>query len=385
MDVLTFYILACIPFFVGAGLWLWKHQVVWQEWIGGTVLGFVLAAIMHLLSTLGQTGDVETWSGHVIKAVHYPRWVEEYQQMHTTTVSDGRGGSTTITYFTTEYRTHHEHWEAYSNIDSEIGISQAKYHEMVREFGPSPPERPNKSGFSSGDRNVYPTYNRTRGELYPVTKLVSFENKIKATPTTFSFPKVPPAIRVYPYPSNNDPWRSDRLIGTAATLDTYLFDQMSARLGPRKKVNLILVGFGNSDSSMAEWQQAAWIGGKKNDVVICWGGLNRSPTWVKAFGWTDKKMCLRALESIILEEGMLNSTLPSIEREIIASYEKKDWDKSFAHIRVPAPMWSIWTYIVLAIAGQTFFWLWAHSNDHSKFPASGMDWLRPASSRWVRR
>jgi hypothetical protein len=366
MDIIWFYLFACIPFLVGGMLWALGKEVHWGEWLGGTAASFALAGIMHAVASLGATADVETWSGHIVKAVHYPRWIEEYVQVHVRTRTDANGNVHTETYTTIEHRTHPEHWTAYSNISSEYEIDRAKYEEMVAVFGNRSTERPHKSGFDGGDPNVYATYNKSAGEYYPITSRRMWENKVRATPSTFSFPKVPKAVMVFDYPGNSDPWRSDRLLGSASLLDIREFDRLNARLGPRKKVNLIMVGFGGRDSMAAQWQEAAWVGGKKNDVVICWGGSNKKPTWARAFGWTDRKIVLRNLESLILEIGAVPDVLPLVEEEIIKNYQLKDWEKSFAHIRVPAPMWAAWTYFSMAVVAQALFWWWAHHNDLGK-------------------
>ncbi len=367
MSILAFYLFACIPFVVGGILWMRDREVVWGEWLGGSLLGFAMAGLFHLLALYGATSDTETWSGHITKAVFYPEWVEEYQQMHTRTVDDGDGKSHTEIYYTTEYRTHHEEWTAYSNISTSHDITRAFYDEMAGVFGNRATERPHKSGFYKGDPNIYVAYNRTSGEYYPITDRRRFENKVKATPTTFSFAKVPATIKVFPYPANHDAFQSDRLVGSATLLNLTAFDRMNARLGPSKRVNVILVGMGNRDSMAGQWQEAAWYGGKKNDVVITWGGLNTRPTWVRAFGWTDSKTCLRRLESLVLEQGVTDALLPSIETEIRSGYKLKDWDKAFAHIRVPPPAWAVWVYFIVAIGAQVGFWFWAHGNDIGKW------------------
>lgn len=216
-----------------------------------------------------------------------------------------------------------------------------------------------------GDPNDYVTSNKT-GYVQPVTKLVMFENKVRATPTTFSYAPVPVTAKVFPYPVNDNPFSSDRLVGSAAVIDLLTFDQMNARLGPTKRVNVILIGFSDRDSIVAQWQEASYVGGKKNDIVITWGGPNSKPTWVRAFGWTDPKTCLRQLESIVLENGAKTETLPLIEAEIIRDYRLKDWEKSFAHIRVPLPMWAAWWYFGVAIVGQIGFWWWSNRNEFDK-------------------
>jgi hypothetical protein len=363
MGIYIFYILAAIPVGIGAIMWCRSREVCWQEWVGGSAAGFILAIAFHLLSISGMTGDTETWSGQIVSVTHHPRWVEEYQQMHTRTVSCGKDCTTTEIYYTTEYRTHPEYWSAATSIPNDHDISLPMFLEIRGKLGGFVDvEQPHKSGFYSGDRNVYVTRNRT-GYIYPVTAKFSFENRIKAAPTLFSFAKVPTNVTVYAYPENNDWMKSDRLIGTArATIDLTEFDRMNARLGPRKKVNVIMVGFGNRGIDAAEWQRCKWIGGKKNDLVLCYGGLNvGKPTWSKVFGWSDGEICKRNLETILLQNEPSTTVLPKIEAEIIRGYKIKDWS-AFDYITIEPPTWSYWVFAIVLCVAQAGFWYWAHRN-----------------------
>lgn len=388
MDCVFFYLFASLTFLIGGGLWLFNRRITWIEWLGGTAVGFALAGLFHLLAVSGATRDVETWSGQLVQGRHYAAWQEYYEYAvyrtewytDTETYTDSDGHTQTRTVMRS--RQVFDHWEptsrwhsdsfgVSSNIDTSYSIDRTFWYGLAERFGgyqSTPGHRStweHNSRMIGGDPNDYVTSNRT-GYVQPVTKLVRFENKVRATPTTFSYPPVPANIKVFPYPANDNPFASDRLIGTATLVDLLAFDQMNARLGPKKRVNVVMVGLGNRDSMAAQWQEAAWIGGKKNDVVITWGGLNDRPTWVRAFGWTDSKTCLRQLESIVLENGAKTSTLPLIEAEIVRDYRLKDWDKAFAHIRVPAPMWAAYWYFGVAIVAQVGFWWWANLNGMDK-------------------
>jgi hypothetical protein len=386
MDVIWFYVFAVIPFLVGGVMWALGKKVVWSEWLGGTAIGFVMAGIFHALAMYGQTDDIETWSGQLTSGRHYARWQEYYEEAiyknvpckHTEYYTDSNGkrksrkahmSDRVFSHWEGRKRWHDDRYKVNSNIDTSHSIGHDDFYAIAKSWGgvkTVPGDRrtgEHNSKMIGGDPNDYTTSNT--GFVWPVTKLVHFENKIKATPTTFSYAKVPETIKVFPYPKNDEPFKSDRLLGSATLVNLFAFDQMNARLGPKKRVNVILIGFGDKDSMMAQWQEAAWVGGKKNDVVICFGGLNHSPTWARAFGWTEKKECLRQLESIVLEKGVTTDVLPLLEEEITRSYVLKDW-KKFDYIRVPAPVWSVVTYLVVALAAQTIFWWWAHANEFTK-------------------
>lgn len=382
-----FYFLALIPIIIGFFLWWLNKKVVWVEWLIGCGASLFTALTFNIIAITGMTGDVETWSGIIDHVEHRPRWVEEYTELHTREVPDGvdKDGHTTYRteYYTTiEHDTHPEHWRAYldfgKGIEEEAGLFDSSYKEIekslydqiMRDFGGKivvGGTQPTSHGgkFDGGDNKIYATLNET-GYTYPVTKIVSFENRIKAAPSLFSFASVPTNAPVFEYPQNKDWMVSDRLLGTAGRdIDILLFDRMNSRLGPTKKVNVIMVGFGNGGSELAEYQQSKWIGGKKNDLVLCYGD-----GWSRVFGWTDEELVKQNLQTILLNNKVDNSILPLVEKEIKANYTIKNWD-DFAYISIePRPSHFIWYGIIMVIT-QTGLYIFFHLNQFQEGKTMG--------------
>jgi hypothetical protein len=366
MGVALFYFLALIPVAVGGVLWYFDKKIVWFEWLGGTAVAFLTAAIFHFCAVHGMMSDTETWSGYITKAVHFPRWVEEYQEMHTRTVGSGKNAHTE-TYWTTEHRTHSEHWTAYTQYDDH-DIAPEFFEEITHNFRSLVTENGNKSGFYSGDPNVYVSYNQT-GFIYPTTLSKHWENRLKAAPSVFSFVKVPTNVNVYAWPENPD-WRvSERLMGTASALYNQLeFDRMNSRLGPSKKVNVIMVGFdGTADTSMADWQEAKWTGGRKNDLVICFGGQtrNKPATWSHVFGWSESFLAKRDIETLMLKYPASPQLMGLIEKEISTNYEIKNWHK-FDYITVEPPTWCYTVFFIVLLVTQVILYFFLHNNNETK-------------------
>jgi hypothetical protein len=358
-----FYVMALLPISIGLIIWIKNKEVCWKEWLGGCAVALVLAVLFQVIATIGATHDTETWSGVLVKAVHYPRWVEEYWVTETYTTGSGKNKQTHTRRVRKE-RVHPEHWTAYANFGKsggEYGISRNKYHEILRNFTPKghapmpKVTQPYKSGFCRGDRNIYTAINKT-GYVYPMTCRKSWENRIKASTTVFSFTEPPEGLPLHKYPISDNPWVSDRLLGAKA-INIYDWDCMNSRLGPTKKVNVILIHFRGHGSQMAHYQEAKWLGGRKNDLVLCYGD-----DWAYVFGWTEKSIVKRNLETILLDNKIDNSIIPLIEQEIIANYELKDWSK-FDYIAVEPPMWSYIVYIIVLIVAQVGFYIWAHMNE----------------------
>jgi hypothetical protein len=201
-----------------------------------------------------------------------------------------------------------------------------------------------------GDPNDYYAYRKTDW-IEPVTTLKRWTNKVKAAPSVFSFIEVPTNVPVFNYPQNKDEWHSDRLLGLAkGDINLFKFDCMNARIGAAKKVNIIMIGFDSSDSMLAEYQQAKYIGGKKNDIVLCYG-----KGWTRVFGWTDSELVKENLQTILLKNTINDDILPLIEKEIVKNYKIKDWTQ-FDYLSVePTTNHYIWFFIIMFVIQTTLY------------------------------
>jgi hypothetical protein len=64
----------------------------------------------------------------------------------------------------------------------------------------------------------------------------------------------------------------------------------------------------------------------------------------------------------LLEKEKNTNIIKPIEEEIIANYIIKDWSK-FDYISVEPPLWSYIVYIIVVIAAQVGFYIFAHKNE----------------------
>ena len=363
------YVMCMLPAIFGGVMWLLKKSITWWEWAAGVGLAFLISAIMHAMIIYGMTSDTETWSGWVMETVHYPYWHEYYTTTETTTDSKGNVTGTRIVH---HHIDHPEHWGCYDNIGGYHGITRDFHVSLKGSFGGKiVTKRPWKSSFDRGDRNTYHTPNETE-YVEPVNIAKSFENRVKAAPSVFSYTKVPDTVKVFEYPYAKDWNQSKRVLGTS-DINIRSWDQMNARLGPTKKVNVILCFFSDKDSGYGQWQEAKWIGGKKNDLVLCCGGEpGESAKWSYVFGWTESELVKRNLESILLENPVDTTIIPIIEAETIANYELKDWSK-FDYITIEPPGWCFILLFFLMLASQGGFYYWAHINDFRGLSIDGRD------------
>lgn len=363
-----FYVMAMCPILIGAVLWVKSHSVVWWEWALNSVIALVVSAGFHGALISSMVSDVETWSGQVVKVDFYPEWIEEYQQMHTRTVGSGKDQRTEV-YFTTEHRTHHEDWTAsisYGSARDENEISQEEYRQMSKQLGDKTiVTQPYKGGFDGGDPNHYEVKNTTK-IVIPAHRTFWFENRVKAAPSVFSYQTVPDKSPVFAYPKVRD-WRhSDRLLGIATlAVPNVEWDRLNSRLGPTKKVNLILVGFDSADSQLGQLQEAKWVGGKKNDLVLTYGEAQGKVRWAYCFGWTESELVKRNLETLLLKRKAGMEFISQVEAEVRRNYQIKDWSK-FDYISIEPPMWSYFVLLAVMLATQGGVWAFALLNDLNK-------------------
>ena len=388
MFILFCYLISILPLAIAAGLWYFNKRVTWWEALSLSALSALIVLCFHWVAIAGILADVETWSGVVSESQFRPTWREYYEyavyrtEYYTETKSytDSNGNSRTrmvtrsrevFDHWEPTTRTHSDRWSCNDTVNGGYEIDQSRYKDILKNFGQEK-SRPgirytseHNSRIISGDLNDYYTVN-VKNYIYPVTGHRSFENHVKAAPSVFSYAKVPENAPVFEYPNNSDKFTSDRAVG-AVGFSTLNLDQMNAILGPSKQINVILAGFGpDKGSDIAQLQEAKWVGGKKNDLAICFGGgqITR-PSWVYVFGWSESDICKQNIQSIVMQNGMKNETLPLIQNEIVKNYVKKPWHKfDYLTIEVPSSKY-LWLFIIVAIVNIAGF-IYAMNNEFDK-------------------
>jgi hypothetical protein len=88
-------------------------------------------------------------------------------------------------------------------------------------------------------------------------------------------------------------WRARRFLVVDAPIDPVellrldgVLDELNADLGARKQVNVIVVVAGHADPAFFDALVRAWLGGKKNDVIVVIGApAFPEIAWVRAHAW----------------------------------------------------------------------------------------------------
>lgn len=358
-----FYALSFIPIVIGSIVFAFNKKIHVAEWVSGLILSLIVSVLFHGAAFSAATADYQTLSATVEGVTFYPEWVEQYTDTETETYMVGKEVKTR-TKTVTKYRTHHEYWTCtVPHFNSEPTISQARFNELKRTLGGRVETTEGwKSGFVRGDKNIYKTHNTSK-EIIPYMITSSFQNRVKASPSLFRYHELKDTSHLPEYPYTNDNFKSNRLLGRASSdLSLDEWDKLNAVLGKNKKINIIVVGFdvGSSVQDSIDLE-TFWFGGKKNDLVIVYGGNNNKVVWSRVFGWTEEELVKRNIESILLKDG-LNGLAKKVEQEVINHYKIKDWSK-FDYISVePSRGWII-GFIIIQVIFQTGLWVFFHFNE----------------------
>lgn len=185
----------------------------------------------------------------------------------------------------------------------------------------------------------------------PVAQLHHFLNYIqgaedslfysdKQNPNYFKYrkliPKYPDKIYDYQY--------IDRVlvIGNIPSLTETLIQQWNTKLadilkplGPKKQVNIILIFTNIQDQELAQAVRTAWLGGKKNDVVVIISTPDYPKiVWTRIISWTDNEDFKIQLADAISNEQILNPslTLNLISNHVSTQFQRKQM-KDFYYLK----------------------------------------------------
>jgi hypothetical protein len=96
-------------------------------------------------------------------------------------------------------------------------------------------------------------------------------------------------------------------------------------LGPRKQVNVIIVLTTVQDPNFANALRAAWLGGKKNDVVAVIGTSHYPKIdWARVFSWTDNEAFKIQLADALQDQGTLD---PVDTTTLIGGWVNRDFHR----------------------------------------------------------
>lgn len=133
------------------------------------------------------------------------------------------------------------------------------------------------------------------------------------------------AGKIPKYPEVYDYYRAQRFLGGDAWANERL-NKLNATLGAPKQVNVIVV----ATTQAPDYGEAiadAWVGGKKNDVIVVIGMFGNRAGWAKVISWSKaEEMKLAIRDGILnLPVASADGILDVIEKEVGNKFVRRDW------------------------------------------------------------
>jgi hypothetical protein len=332
-------IVVAFPIFAAfIGKLIWKHEFEWQEIAITLTAAVIICTVMlfagkytGLMDTLVLNGKVTGKDQVKVSCSHsYP--------CNCRTVCRSSGKSTSCS---THCDTCYEHpWDYDWDVFTTIGTFTI---DRVDRRGTKEPSR-----WTSVQK----------GE--PVSKTETYQNYIKGAPESL-FNKALLMQKKYSipsYPSNiYDYYHINRVVevGVVVKEKSKLNENLNLMLrdiGPQKQVNVVAV-FTNHDENFARALEAAWLGGKKNDIVVVTGlGTDQSIKWVCVFSWSKNSVV-----NFEIQQGIKSLDFLDVNKysDLIAKYATKSFVRrpmaEFEYLLddIDPPMW------VVVLAGMLGF------------------------------
>lgn len=296
---------------------VFRNTICWKETAiqAGSSVFLVTAIYSIMLSS--KTADYELWHGEITGKVHKKDSYEESYDCFC--VSDGDGGQICQTCWKTIYRVR---WY----LESTLGTIPIKRKESE-----------SKSVWNTPSPDAY--IQAAVGEHCAQTR--KFTNYVLAAGNSL-FNKSDYAHQtkwVLPrYPGIHNVYRLNSVLDANSGIDSEILKEWNQRLahrlktlGPSKQVNVIVVFTGDPDPRYRYALESAWVGGKKNDLVVV-VGLNEGSDiqWADVFAFglsAGNQMLATVLRDDLMALKNLSKITPELGVDMIASSVDKHFNR----------------------------------------------------------
>jgi len=356
------FLLMTIPVLVGLFFFIKSDRIIWWESLSSIAVALAVCSLTFAISQCSSTRDTETWSGQITRVEHTPEWDAEWEELETRYTTDSDGNSESYTVWVTKREHHEPEWTAITTI-GELTLSQGYYSHIVKEHGERS-ERGYRPNYSKGDRNDYYSDVSDDPEFcnYPVTKVVNWRNPLKNAKGLHGFREMGEdeanKLNLFDYPLNGN-FKSSRLLGNP-DIDIWNWDKMNAAIGAAKQVNVILINCTGRNQEFAKNQEIYWRGGKKNDLVLCYG-----EGWSYVFGWSQSQLIKQNLMTILIDNPVDSAIIPLLKKEIRENFRPHEWEK-YSDASVPVPVGATILAFIIVLLSQTACYVLFHKNEFVK-------------------
>jgi len=349
---MTLLLLFLPPILVSVTLFfLSKGRVNWKELLVQAGVAVLLIGSGFALGRCGVMADREVWNGRIAEKHEGTESCCHDYPCNCREECSGSGSSRSCS---TVCDTCYEHiqddyWSASTTNGERV------FYDGCNPPGSSPPSRWNAI---------------VVGE--PTAVEHRFKNYIKGAPGTIL--KKQGLVEKYKglipqYPRTYDLYRIRRVLPAgvevpgAARMDAVL-DEINARLGRPKQVNMIVVVTAAADRGYIHALEEAWLGGKKNDLVLVVGAPDYPKiAWAGVMSWTKVENLKLSLRDAVEDMGTFDGdrVMALLEREVSEKFIRRPMaDFEYLSSSIQPPFWLLVVLLVLGlgVSGGLGYWFW---------------------------
>ncbi len=319
---------------------IWGREITLAEMSVNALAGVLVALAGWGIGHYALMADKQVLNGQVIKKHMAEVSCEHSYSCNCKQACSGSGASQSCT---TTCDACHEHasdfdWILSSDFGKQVEISRVNRR---------------------GDKEP-PRYTLAKvGDPFSATE--HYSNYIKAAPhSLFNFAAEHQmyALDIPPYPLNiYDYHYLSRVLTSRADVPevdkvawNLMLSEKLKTLGPLKQVNVVLVLSGHDSASYGEALRQAWLGGKKNDVVIVLG-TPRYPeiAWAQVYSWSDSEIFKVKLRDALLDlkTAQPHPVIDAIDAHVRERYVGKSME-DFEYLKYEIELsWQVW--LLLAV------------------------------------
>jgi hypothetical protein len=328
---------------------IWPHKIQLLEVLSTLLITTILVSAVYFAGIAGMTHDREIWNGKITsKDRRHGHYLRPYEcNCYESCSGTGKDRSCTRHCSTCYEDRYTVTWTAHSTID------------------PFTIEH-----FDRGSRSVYNEPDPHRYTIIqpgdPCSRAHSFTNYVKAVPESLFHAnpliKEKFAGKIPAYPGSiYDYYKINRVLTVGVQvpeLDKWNHElSMTLRdLGPRRQANAIIVFVNTDDPNYQYALESAWIGGKKNDIIVMIGTTSYpNIDWVAISSWTDKQLFKVQLRDELFDLKQVDRTkvLATLEKHTNTTFVRKNMqDFEYLKDQIEPPLWVIILALVLGVGAS---------------------------------
>lgn len=346
------FVLLLVPCLIGLyGLFFSHGKIVWQEFLIQEGAVILVVGIGYAIAYFGQTSDKEIWSGTIARKWQGTEHCCHSYPCNCRQVCSGSGKNKSCSEVCDTCYRHYEDttWNATTSNNE-----TAYYNGCNSPYSSEPSRyRAIQLGEPTAIEHSYTNY--IKGNPDTIIKRTGVAQRFAG-----SIPK---------YPEVYDWYRAQRIVPVGVNFPNLreaneALGQINAELGAMKKINIILVVTNQQDQMYLEAIREAWLGGKKNDVIVVIGAPNWPEiSWAGVISWSKAEDMKVSIRNRLLDLKTIDQyqVLKIIYEECKSGFvHRHNSDFEYLESTMTPPTWALWFLFILgcAIAGglEIYFW-----------------------------